>query len=147
MQRLQVKYETVKTLLPLSRVKVQDSTARIGAIFYGTTTHTAYEVIDLLRHRGIVINTLRIRAFPFQKEVMDFIGKHELVLVIEQNRDGQMRTLLINEGNLSPDKLISITSYDGLPISSRSLARNIDEVFARMGLFSQQAAVDKGGVQ
>ena len=147
MQRLQVKYETVKTLLPLSRVKVQDSTARIGAIFYGTTTHTAYEVIDLLRHRGIVINTLRIRAFPFQKEVMDFIAQYELVLVIEQNRDGQMRTLLINEGNLSPDKLISITSYDGLPISSRSLARNIDEVFARMGLFSQQAAADKGGVQ
>jgi 2-oxoglutarate ferredoxin oxidoreductase subunit alpha len=145
MQRLLTKMETAKGLLPLSRIKIQNPLARLGTIFYGTTTHAAYEVIDSLRIRGVTINSLRIRAFPFQQEVLDFVGQHELILVIEQNRDGQMRTLLINEGNLPPEKLISITSYDGLPVASRVLIQTVEAALAQYGIALPKTVSGHGG--
>ena len=98
MERLLLKWETAKRLLPLARIKLTNAEARLGVVFYGSTTPAAYEVIDILRNRGIAVNSMRIRAFPFQQEVMDFVLAHELVFIIEQNRDGQMRTLLDQRG-------------------------------------------------
>jgi 2-oxoglutarate ferredoxin oxidoreductase subunit alpha len=131
--------------MPLPKVKMRDPQAKVGAIFYGTTTHSAYEVIDRLHHRGVAINSLRIRAFPFQQEVMDFIRQHDLIFVIEQNRDGQMRTLLINEGNLDPAKLVAITNYDGLPVASRYLFRALDTALQERGLLPSPTASGQGG--
>ena len=117
----------------------------MGAIFYGTTTHSAHEAIDDLHHRGLAINSLRIRAFPFQQEVMDFIAQHDLVLVIEQNRDGQMRSLLINESNLDPSKLSAVTSFDGLPVASRFLSRALDAALQERGLLPPTTVSGQGG--
>ena len=123
MERLQRKWETAKRLLPLARIRLHDPAARLGAIFFGSTTPSAYEAVERLRDRGLIINTLRLRAFPFQQEVLDFVDRHELVFVIEQNRDGQMRRLLINETSVShPEKLVPVLNYDGLPITARQIA-------------------------
>ena len=147
MERLQLKWETAKRLLPLARITISSAQARLGIVFYGSTTPAAYEAIEQLRHRGMAVNSMRLRAFPFQQEVMDFIQAHELVFVIEQNRDGQMRTLLINEGNLPPQKLITIASYDGLPVASRSLIRTLENTLAERGITLRQPAAAQGGAQ
>jgi 2-oxoglutarate ferredoxin oxidoreductase subunit alpha len=147
MERLQLKWETAKTLLPAPRIKLNEPQARLGAVFYGSSTPVVYETIERLRARGIAVDTMRLRAFPFQPGALDFIRRHELVFVVEQNRDGQMRTLLINEGDLTPHKLIAITSYDGLPLASRSLTQAMEEALAERGILLQQLAPGQGDAQ
>ena len=147
MERLQLKWETAKTLLPGPRTKLHEPQARLGAVFYGSSTPAVYETIESLRARGIAVDTMRLRAFPFQPGALDFIHHHELVFVIEQNRDGQMRTLLINEGDLTPHKLIAITCYDGLPLASRSLTQAMEEALAERGVLLQQLAPGQGDAQ
>ncbi len=146
MERLQLKWETTKRLLPLARIKITSPQAHLGAIFFGSTAPSAYEAIEDLCRRGIHVNTMRLRAFPFQQEVLDFINKHELVFVIEQNRDGQMRTLLIAEGGIQEEKLVSITSYDGLPVSSRFLVRALEHALGERGVILKEIAA-RGGAQ
>ena len=146
MERLLLKWETTKALLPRPAITIHDPAAGLGALFYGTTSAPAVEVLDRLRDRGLPINTLRLRAFPFQQEVLDFIDQHEHVFVIEQNRDSQMRTLLINELNLEPGKLMAITSYDGLPVASRALARTLEAALIERGLLPQPSVSGQGGV-
>lgn len=147
MERLRLKWETVKRLLPLARIKMTNAEARLGVVFYGSTTPAAYEAIELLHRRGIAVNSMRIRAFPFQQEVLDFVLAHELVFVIEQNRDGQMRTLLINEGSLPAARLVPIASYDGLPVASRFLTRALEEALAERGVILPKTAPDQGGAR
>ena len=147
MERLRLKWETVKRLLPLARIKMTNAEARLGVVFYGSTTPAAYEAIELLHRRGIAVNSMRIRAFPFQQEVLDFVLAHELVFVIEQNRDGQMRTLLINEGSLPAARLVPIASYDGLPVASRFLTRALEEALAERGVILPKTAPDQGGTR
>jgi 2-oxoglutarate ferredoxin oxidoreductase subunit alpha len=72
-----------------------------------------------------------VRAFPFADEVIDFILSHDQVFVVEQNRDAQLKTLLINEGAIDPARLISVLHYDGTPITARFI---IDEVSRRWAL-------------
>ncbi len=83
------------------------------------------EALDMLADDGIYLDTCRIRAFPFGEEVSEFVNAHELIFVIEQNRDEQMRKLLINERNFDPNKLISITYYAGLSISADFIRQRI----------------------
>ena len=75
---------------------------RFGALYFGSTSPAMHEALDALEARGIDLDTLRIRAFPFHDEVLDFIADHERVFVVEQNRDAQLRTLLMNEGDDRP---------------------------------------------
>ncbi len=145
MERLQRKWETAKGLVPRPKARIRDPKASVGVIFYGTTTHSAYEAIGRLYSRGVAINSLRIRSFPFQQEVMDFVDQHDLIFVIEQNRDGQMRSLLINEGNLDPKKLITLTSFDGLPVASRFLSQTLDAALLHRGLLPPSAVTGQGG--
>lgn len=125
MDRLLVKWETARSLVPGPRPKIYDPEFGIGAIFYGTTTHAAYEAVTRLSEQGLHINTMRIRSFPFQDEVIEFINKHDTIFVIEQNRDAQLRTMLMTENALSPRKLQSILNYDGLPITADFITENI----------------------
>ena len=74
--------------------------------------------MDILKNQGIQIDAMRIRAFPFTKAVDDFINKHDYVFVIEQNRDAQFRSLLVNELEINPKKLIKILNYDGMPVTA-----------------------------
>ncbi|QQG64536.1 2-oxoacid:acceptor oxidoreductase subunit alpha [Desulfobulbus oligotrophicus] len=146
MQRLLKKWETAKEVLPKPEITVARKDARVGVIFYGSTTPVAREVIDQLHRRGCPINSMRIRAFPFQQEVWDFIRTHELVIVIEQNRDGQMRTLLINEGDVPPQTLLSVVHYNGLPIAGRELIVTLEETLAAHGLVVAAMSNETGGV-
>ena len=67
-----------------------------------------------------------MRAFPFSDALFDFIAEHELVFVVEQNRDGQLRTLLVNEGGVDPAKLAPVLHFDGTPITARFIAGEIN---------------------
>jgi len=128
MDRLLRKWDTARTLTPGPRTKIKDPDFGIGVIFYGTTTHSAYEAISRLEKQGLKINTLRVRAFPFQQEVIDFINEHETIFVIEQNRDAQLRTVLMTENALSPRKLQAILNFDGLPITADFITEKISEL-------------------
>ena len=130
MERLLVKWDTAKGLVPGPRVKIRDPQNKVGVLFYGTTTHATYEAIARFSKKGLEINSLRVRAFPFQKEVIDFINDHETIFVIEQNRDAQLRTLLMTEDSVSPTKLQSILNYDGLPITANFITDKIDNLLA-----------------
>jgi 2-oxoglutarate ferredoxin oxidoreductase subunit alpha len=118
MERLLVKWDTARSLVPAPRTKIRDIDFKIGIIFFGTTTHAAYEAISRFAKRGLKINSLRIRSFPFQDEVIAFINDHENIFVIEQNRDAQLRTMLMTENAISPRKMRSILNFDGLPITA-----------------------------
>ena len=98
-----------------------------GIMFYGTSQYAAEEAMDLLKNEGIEIDALRIKAFPFNKTVEDFINSHERVFVIDQNRDAQMRSLLMIELNADPAKLISVLNYDGMPITADNIMRQVSE--------------------
>jgi len=118
MKRLLVKWQTARTLIPSPRIKIRDPEYGTGLLFFGTSTHATYEAISRFSTIGVKINSLRIRAFPFQDEVIEFINQHRNLFVIEQNRDGQMRSMLINECEIAPDKLQAILNIDGLPITA-----------------------------
>ncbi|HNA39268.1 MAG TPA: 2-oxoacid:acceptor oxidoreductase subunit alpha, partial [Chitinophagales bacterium] len=108
MERLLQKFETAKSMVPAPIFYQKDNQHEIGFIFYGTTTAAAEEAMDILNTQGISIDAIRIKAFPFIDDVLNFINTHNEVFVIEQNRDAQMRTLLINELEIAPSKLKKI---------------------------------------
>lgn len=116
--RLSKKWETTKTLVPTAEAYQPHNQSDAGMIFFGTTTYAALETMEQLKEDGIVIDSLRLRAFPFGPEVSRFIETHRRIFVIEQNRDAQMRSLLINELQVNPAKLISVLNYDGTPITA-----------------------------
>ncbi len=127
MQRLVKKWETAAELVPAA--EIQSNGHSVGAIFYGTTALPMQEAQDLLGEEGIAFDTCRIRAFPFGTEVTEFVDAHDVVFVIEQNRDAQMRKLLINEKDFDPQKLVSITYYAGLSISADFIQQAISEYY------------------
>ena len=122
MQRLLQKFDTAKGLVPQPVVTQAPVPARHGVIFYGSTSPAMAEAIEHLRGEGVQLDTLRVRAFPFPGSVRDFILAHESVFVVEQNRDGQLRSLLVNEFELDPARLVAVLHYDGTPITARFIA-------------------------
>ena len=83
------------------------------------------EASAALEAQGIDLNLMRVRAFPFSDEVINFILEHDQVFLIEQNRDAQLKTLLISEGALDPARLISVLHYDGTPVTARFIVNEI----------------------
>jgi 2-oxoglutarate ferredoxin oxidoreductase subunit alpha len=134
MQRLLRKFETAIQYVPKPVVRKAGEPARFGAIFYGSTSPAMKEALDRLEDKGVHLDTLRIRAFPFQDEIGEFIESHEQVFVVEQNRDAQMRMLLVNECDANPAKLIPVLHYDGTPITARFIAREIGESLAALNV-------------
>ncbi len=128
MVRLAKKWQTAKSLVPNPRIKISETETDYGAVFFGTSTQASYEALEALRSKHTIINTLRLRGFPLQDEVKAFIDRHKTIFVIEQNRDGQMRTLLINELGIRPDKLFSVTNFDGLPITAGHISQSIEQI-------------------
>lgn len=127
MQRLLLKWQTAAALVPAPEISGENSS--VGVIYFGTTALPMPEALDHLATEGITLDTLRIRAFPFNQQVVDFVDSHDRVFVIEQNRDGQMRKLLINEQEFYPQKLISITYYAGLSISADFIRAAISDYY------------------
>ena len=116
MERLLRKWETAAKLVP--GAEIESRARRAGIVFYGTSALPMQEALDLLQEDGIALDRMRIRGFPFGAEVYDFIEAHDFVFVVDQNRDAQMRALLIAEGDLNPAKLVPLRYYAGLSISA-----------------------------
>ncbi len=125
MQRLLRKFTTAKSLVPAPLRRDAAEPTRIGAIYFGSSTPAMLEATALLEAEGIHIDTLRIRAFPFDDTVVDFLNEHDQIFVVEQNRDAQMRSLLVNECNVDPARLTPVLHYDGTPITARFVVREI----------------------
>ncbi|MEZ5024486.1 MAG: hypothetical protein R2728_14755 [Chitinophagales bacterium] len=123
--RLDKKWETAKQYVPKPIFDHNDS--ELGVIFFGTSTYAVIEAIELLEEEGIKMNAMRIRAFPFNDEAKAFIDAHEKVFVVEQNRHAQFKTLMVNEMEIAPSKLISILNYDGTPITADTIMNKIKE--------------------
>ena len=83
------------------------------------------EALDALADDGVVLDAMRLRAFPFPAGVKDFIESHERVFVVEQNRDAQMRSLLVNEFDIDPMRLLPVLHFDGTPITARFIFKAI----------------------
>jgi len=127
MQRLVRKFETAKTLVPRPLLVPAARPARFGAIYYGSTSPAMREALDVLAERGIHVNALRVRGFPFPDEIADFVSSHPWVFVIEQNRDAQLKTLLVNEAKVNPARLLPVLHYDGTPITARFIVEQITQ--------------------
>lgn len=125
MERLAHKFHTAQTLVHEPEFYQTNDTSKVGMIFFGTSTQSAIEARDLLRDKGVNVDAMRIRSFPFNEQVRHFIDKHETVYVIEQNRDAQMRSLLSIELNIDPLRFVSILNYDGLPITADFIVNSI----------------------
>jgi 2-oxoglutarate ferredoxin oxidoreductase subunit alpha len=134
MQRLLKKFETAKTLVPKPILSASKEPARFGAIFYGSTSPAMAEALDALARAGIYVNALRIRSFPFQDEIFDFVASHSKVFVVEQNRDAQLKTLLVNDAGINPASLISVLHYDGTPITARYITQEITQIVSALNV-------------
>lgn len=122
MERLSKKFVNAIQYLPQPEIKQSNKNAPLGLIFFGTTSHPISEAIEQLKDHGLIANSLRIKSFPFHQSIQEFIenhsGKNKHIFVIEQNRDAQMKNLLVNELQIDPNTLTSILNFDGLPITS-----------------------------
>jgi 2-oxoglutarate ferredoxin oxidoreductase subunit alpha len=126
-ERLLRKFDTAKAMVPQPIVRSAKQPAKHGAIFFGSTSPAMAEAVAILEGNGTHLDTLRLRAFPFPDSVADFIAAHDSVFVVEQNRDAQMKSLLVNEFGIDPAKLVSVLHFDGTPITARFIAQAIDE--------------------
>ncbi|HXQ12134.1 MAG TPA: 2-oxoacid:acceptor oxidoreductase subunit alpha [Caulobacteraceae bacterium] len=125
MQRLLRKFETAKSLVPAPMRQDASRATKSGVIYFGSTTPALSEALEMLEAQGRHVNALRVRGFPFADAVGDFIAEHDQVFVVEQNRDGQLRTLIMNEVGVDPAKLVPVNHYDGTPITARFIAGEI----------------------
>ncbi len=125
MQRLLKKFDTAKKLVPQPLHRSARGKTNFGVIYYGSTSPAMDEALSALQADGYLLNALRVRAFPFTDAVRDFARAHERVFVVEQNRDGQLRTLMLKELELDAAQLISVLHYDGTPITARLIADEI----------------------
>jgi len=131
MERLLRKFITAATLVPQPIFRKAAEPTKLGVIYYGSTTPAMREALDVLDRNGDHVDAMRLCAFPFPDSVSEFIAAHDKVFVAEQNRDGQMRTMLINELEVNPAKLIRVLHYDGTPITARFIIRSIHESMAK----------------
>ena len=125
MQRLLKKWQTAKSYVPAPEIIKAKGGSSIGVLHYGTSMDSTLEAIDYLAEEGVAIDSCRIRAFPFTKAIEKFIDKHDTVFLVEQNRDAQMRSLLVNDCEINPKDIIPILNYDGMPITARFIQSKI----------------------
>ncbi|MBV8594151.1 MAG: 2-oxoacid:acceptor oxidoreductase subunit alpha [Caulobacteraceae bacterium] len=125
MQRLLAKFETAKSLIPAPVLRAAARPTPHGVIYFGSTAPAMDEALQTLSDDGAQVDALRVRGFPFCEAVMDFVAAHETVFVVEQNRDAQLRTLLMVEGGVDSGRLIPVLNYDGSPITARFIVQAI----------------------
>jgi len=128
MKRLIKKWETTPQHLPKPIETTRNDKNTVGVIHFGTSMQATEEAMDMLEADGQLANDLRILAFPFQAQVKEFIEKHDTIFVVEQNRDAQFKTLLVNELDINPAELHSVLQFNGDPISARGVIREMRAV-------------------
>ena len=117
LDRLMKKWATAKRLVPRA---VIDATAgsRVALVSLGSCDGAIREALEALQGQGVAVDYMRVRAFPFSEDVEKFLAAHELLFVVEQNRDAQFRSLLTLETAVDKAKLRSLLHYDGLPLTA-----------------------------
>jgi 2-oxoglutarate/2-oxoacid ferredoxin oxidoreductase subunit alpha len=128
--RIRRKFDTAATLVPKPEIDIRDKAGKVGLIYFGATRVAVQETLDLLDADGVHVNSLRLKAFPFSDDVKKFCADHDTVFVLEQNRDAQMRTLLMTEADIPGPKLIPILSYDGTPTTAAFVRRAVLNLLA-----------------
>jgi len=131
MERLLKKFKTAATLVPQPVLRNASKPTRFGVIYFGSTSPAMREALDVLEAENIHIDALRLRAFPFPQSVPDFIAAHDKVFVVEQNRDAQMHSMLVNELDIDPAHMVRVLHYDGTPITARFIAGAIRKSLAQ----------------
>jgi 2-oxoglutarate ferredoxin oxidoreductase subunit alpha len=124
LDRLLKKWATAKRLVPRA---VIDATAGgdVGIVSLGSCDSAIREALAILKARGVGVNYMRVRSFPFSEDVERFLAAHRLLFVVEQNRDAQLRSLLTLETAVEKSKLRSLLHYSGLPISSSFIVEGV----------------------
>jgi 2-oxoglutarate ferredoxin oxidoreductase subunit alpha len=130
LERILKKFKGAHKFLPKPVFKQDTNASSMGLIYFGSTEAAMQESLDQLSISGFPVDAMRIRSFPFSAEVWEFIHQHESVFLVEQNRDAQMRTLIISEGNINPEKFISILCFDGSPITANFISESIIEILS-----------------
>ena len=128
--RLLVKWETARTLVPEPEISYSKFN-RAAILTVGSGNGACKEALDRLSKQNVGLNYCRVRAFPFSDSVKEFIDKHEVVYVVEQNRDAQLRTLLILDSEVAPDKLVPLLHYNGIPLNSGFVVDRILEEISK----------------
>jgi 2-oxoglutarate ferredoxin oxidoreductase subunit alpha len=126
LDRLALKHAASARHIPEPIIE-RDADARVGIITVGSCDIAVREARDILRARGVATSFMRIRGFPFDDPVVQFVEEHEVTFVVEQNRDGQLRSLLLLETPLPKEKLRSVRVYGGFPLSARPVVEEILE--------------------
>ena len=127
MDRLIRKWDTAKSIVHAPQFYQSAHAAEHGVLFFGTSTYAAEEAIELFKSGGIELDAMRVRAFPFGGDVAEFIDAHEVVFVVEQNRDAQFKSLMMIELGTNPAKLVSVLNYDGTPITAAAIFKQIEQ--------------------
>jgi len=141
MMRLLKKFDTAKQLVPRPITRTAAEPTRLGAIYFGSTSPAMDEAEEILAEQGIHVDLLRVRGFPFHNDVKTFISEHDQLFVVEQNRDGQLRTLLINELEIDPARLTRVLHFDGTPITARFISGAIADKVGELKVVPFRKAV------
>jgi len=130
MDRLKRKFATAARLVP-APVTTGNGRTDAAILSVGSCDGAVREALSILSAEGVNLGYMRIRAFPFSDQVQDFLDRHEQIFVVEQNRDAQLRTLLIAETRVEAKKLVPLLHYDGLPIGSDFIVEAIRKAMAK----------------
>ena len=123
--RIRRKFDTAATVVPKPEIDIRDKSSKTGIIYFGATRPAVLEGLDELERTGVRLNAMRLKAFPFNEDVKAFCAAHDQIFVLEQNRDAQMRSLLITEADIPATKLIPALSYDGMPTTAAFVRKTV----------------------
>jgi 2-oxoglutarate ferredoxin oxidoreductase subunit alpha len=126
LDRLLVKWASAKKFVPRAVIDASAG-SELAIVSVGSCDGAVREAMDLLRARGVGLDYMRVRAFPFTEDVERFLAAHQVIFVVEQNRDAQLRSLIVNENGIDPVRLVPILHYDGTPITARFIAGAIGD--------------------
>ncbi|MFN9689148.1 MAG: 2-oxoacid:acceptor oxidoreductase subunit alpha [Bacteroidota bacterium] len=132
MDRLVKKWVTAREYVPSSQLYQVENNSEYGILFFGTSQYSAEEAMDMLKEDKFLVDGLRIKSFPFDQIAIDFLKDHKFIFIVEQNRDAQMKSLIMIELGISAEKLISVLNYDGLPITATNIVHQITHSLERV---------------
>ncbi|MBI2351373.1 MAG: 2-oxoacid:acceptor oxidoreductase subunit alpha, partial [Deltaproteobacteria bacterium] len=124
LDRLRRKFETARKYVPKPIVEMNEG-VKTGIICFGSSYEATREARDRLRAEGLKTNHLLLRALPLSEEVKKFLEAHEVVYLVEQNRDAQMAAIIKEDWPELGAKIVSVLVYDGLPVTAGEIVRQI----------------------
>ena len=128
--RLLLKWETARSLVPEPEVEFSKFN-KAAILSFGSSHGACQEARDRLAAQNIALNYCRVKSFPFSASIKEFIQQHDVVYVVEQNRDAQFRALLMLDSDADPSTLVSLLHYDGMPLNAGFVVRKVLEEIAK----------------